>query len=309
MKHLFLETDQVRCYAQDGHDAPCCGSGQDASFPKKNQWLRGGRFSVHRHVVEDRLTGAVWCKDASPDQFPLTWREAKAVVSGMCARRTHGYSNWQLPTRALLFSLISHQYTNPALIEHHPFDNVFNGYYWTQDTCCRLPDQAWYVHLGGGRVHRGMKHGSYMLWPVCPGHQKTVDPDRGEKTRFSVEESCVHDAHTGLTWSMDANPAGRPLSWKDALLAVHTFNRNQLDGHRDWRLPNIRELESLVDLGTHSPALPIKHPFVSVQDAYWSSTTSVYEPRYAWTLYSRDGIVGVGFKPGDDFFLWPVRNA
>jgi hypothetical protein len=82
-----------------------------------------------------------------------------------------------------------------------------------------------------------------------------------------------------------------------------------LNGHCDWRLPNIRELESLVDLSAHSPALPIDHPFVSVQDTYWSSTNSVYEPRFAWALYTQDGIVGVAFKPGDGFFLWPVRNA
>lgn len=90
---------------------------------------------------------------------------------------------------------------------------------------------------------------------------------------------------------------------------VDAFNRKQFGGHPDWRLPNIRELESLVDLNAHSPAIPNDHPFVNVQDAYWSSTTSVYEPRYAWTLYSRDGIVGVGFKPHGDFYAWPVRNG
>ena len=90
---------------------------------------------------------------------------------------------------------------------------------------------------------------------------------------------------------------------------VHVFNDKNPGGVKGWRLPNVRELESLVDLSSHSPALSNDHPFINVQDAYWSSTTSVYEPRYAWALYSRDGIVGVGFKPGDDFFLWPVCSG
>lgn len=36
---------------------------------------------------------------------------------------------------------------------------------------------------------------------------------------------------------------------------------------------------------------------------YWSSTTSMYESRYAWVLYMRDGAVGVGFKPLSEFFF------
>jgi len=309
MNRRLLETDQIQCYAQEGQSIPCEASGQDASLEKIHLPSRRQRFRLSRHAAADKLTGAVWSRDANPAEYPLTWNEAMTFVADMRARQAHGYDNWQLPSRDLLFSLISHQNVNPALPGDHPFDNVFTGYYWTVDSCCRLPDQAWYVHLGGGRVHRGMKHGSYMVWPISAGNQQTVDPDRGEKVRFTADGSCVHDAHTGLTWSKDADPAGRPLTWQEALSMVHTLNRKQFGGCRDWRLPNIRELESLVDLGAHSPALRTGHPFVNIQDAYWSSTTSVYEPRYAWTLYSRDGIVGVGFKPGDDFFLWPVRSG
>jgi hypothetical protein len=132
---------------------------------------RRQRFRLSSHTVADELTGAVWSRDANPAEYPLTWNEAMAFVADMRARQVHGYDNWQLPSRDLLFSLISHQNVNPALPDDHPFDNVFTGYYWTVDSCSRLPDQAWYVHLGGGRVHRGMKHGSYMVWPISPGNQ------------------------------------------------------------------------------------------------------------------------------------------
>ena len=309
MIRYLLETDQNQCYTEDGRSAPCENSGQDGCRPKNQHPSDRQRFQVLDHVVTDNLTGAVWTRNANPVEYPLTWKEALAYVADMRVRRAHGYDNWQLPPRGLLFSLISHQKINPALPDGHPFDNVFPGYFWTADSSCRLPDQAWYVHLGGGRVHRGMKHGSYMVWPMSPGKQKAIDPGRKEKVRFTADDACIHDAPTGLTWSKDANPAGRSLTWQGALSMVATLNQEQFGGRRDWRLPNIRELESLVDLGSHSLALPTGHPFVNVQDAYWSSTTSVYEPRYAWTLYSRDGIVGVGFKPGDDFFLWPVCNG
>ena len=85
-------------------------------------------------------------------------------------------------------------------------------------------------------------------------------------------------------------------------------NRRRSAGFDDWRLPNIRERESLVEIKSHSPALPQGHPFHSIQEGYWSSTTSAYEPRYAWVLYLRYGAVGVGFKSKPDFFVWAVRS-
>ena len=63
-----------------------------------------------------------------------------------------------------------------------------------------------------------------------------------------------------------------------------------------------------MDLTRHSPALPAGHPWEDVQEGYWSSTTSRYEPRYAWVLYTRDGAVGVGFKPEATFGAWAVAG-
>ncbi|HDI60915.1 MAG TPA: DUF1566 domain-containing protein [Desulfobacteraceae bacterium] len=44
-----------------------------------------------------------------------------------------------------------------------------------------------------------------------------------------------------------------------------------------------------------------------VQDFYWSATTSAYDPCYVWGPYTRDGVVGVGYKPLKEFYFWPVR--
>lgn len=301
----LLTTDQIRCYGETGGEIPCFGTGQDAAFEKSGP-PPAARFEVLDGVVRDNTTGAVWTRNANPADFPLTWQEALVFTAEMRRQGAHGFDNWRLPSRRRLFSLISHQNVNPALPAGHPFENVFPGYYWTGETCRRLPDQAWYAHLGGGRLHRGMKHGSYMVWPVSP----LPEGDTGESgiagPRFTVDGPCVRDASTGLVWLRDADFAGRGLTWGDALSAVQALPRGKGAGGRRWRLPNIRELESLVDLGSHSPALPQGHPFLNVREAYWSSTTSVYEPRYAWALYSRDGFVGVGFKPRDDFHAWPI---
>lgn len=176
MKRHLLQTDQTACWSEDGQTVPCEGTGQDASQRPPEYSLHRRRFRVADQVVTDGTTGAVWTRDANPAEFPLSWEEANQFTADMRRRRTHGFGGWRLPSRRLLFAMISHQNINPALPEGHPFVNVFNGYYWSSETCSRLPDQAWYGHVGGGRIHRGMKHGSYMVWPVSRGDAVDADP-------------------------------------------------------------------------------------------------------------------------------------
>jgi len=281
----------------------------------------------------------MWARDAALSVFPLSWGEALEFVGEANAAGTLGYRDWRLPNRRELFSLICHDRINPALPEAHPFANVFPGYYWTSTTCCRLPTQAWYIHLGGARVFKGMKHGAYMVWPVRTaaggeakvtqtGQRRCYDahgaavacgPDGqdgalriGRKLvapRFEVADSAVLDRQTGLHWQRQADGGGQPVDWAGAFKTVAALNRRRPNGWNDWRLPSIAELESLIDLGRHSPALTSGHPFRGLEAFYWSSTTSAYETRYAWTLYLQDGALGVGFKPRAEFFVWAVRGA
>ncbi|WP_457571329.1 Lcl C-terminal domain-containing protein [Desulfovulcanus sp.] len=125
------------------------------------------------------------------------------------------------------------------------------------------------------------------------------------KPRFEVKEYKVYDHLTGLIWHIDANLSQKNISWSEALDFVHDLNKNS---RLKWRLPNINELDSLVDASQHSPALPDNHPFLHVQEAYWSSTTSGFEPDWAYVLYLHKGAVGVGYKPKPEFALWPVTN-
>lgn len=295
------------------------------------------RFVGRDQTIVDATSGLMWTRDAGCAPFPLTWYEALDAVTEFNCRTLYGYDDWRLPNRRELFSLVSHDRINPALPAGHPFINVFEGYYWSSTTCNRLPMQAWYVHLGGARVFKGMKHGSYLVWPVrtadqgsrlsgtgqrhcytadgrptdCRGTGQDGDTRTGipwPNPRFEVRQMTVVDHLTGLIWDVVADLAGRPLSWEAALQAVSTANAQQRHGHSDWRLPGVRELESLCDMATHAPALPQAHPFVQVRSFYWSASTSRYDPRYAWALYLEDGAVGVGYKPLAEFFVWAVSK-
>jgi hypothetical protein len=299
---LLLQTDQNRCFDTDGNEIDCHKSGQDGAFGRQSR-TGADRFGQSGDIVEDRWTGLLWHKNANLPGFPLHWLEAFDYIQEMNDSAAPGIRQWRLPSREELFSLVSHQNINPALPEKHPFTQVFNGYYWTRTSCSRLPNQAWYIHLGGGRVYRGMKHGAYMVWPVAGPQTRKFPPDN----RFQRQGHLVTDTKTKRTWLGEETSIRNPVTWPQALKAVDDLNENRKRGFSDWRLPNIRELESLVDITRHSPAIAAGFFSGGIQEGYWSSTTSCYEPRYAWVLYTRDGAVGVGYKPQADFYMMAVR--
>jgi hypothetical protein len=315
----------------------------DFDFLRVHQELKtdklNRRFYVENKTALDCHTGLMWSLDASLTEFPMTWSEAFDFVGNMNQERYENYGNWRLPNRRELLSLISYDLINPALPSDHPFENVFHGCYWTASTSARLPRQAWYIHFGGARVYRGIKNDSYMVWPVRSVRQEAANvyftgqhtcyDDMGNfipcnigplqhravqagiewpKPRFDVTGDTVTDYLSGLTWTRNTSFSKVFINWNDAAQLIQKMNTNMEFGFDDWRIPHIQELESLIDLGTHSPALPVDHSFTNIQDFYWSGTTSVYEPRYAWALYMKDGALGVGYKANPEFFLWPVRG-
>ncbi len=313
MKSPFTRTDQTLCYNASGNIISCTGSGQDGEQQAGMPWPEP-RFEINADAVTDFLTGLMWPRNAGMEGFPLSFSEASHAVAEMNAAGTFGFDNWHLPERSELFSLISHARMNPALPEGYPFQNVFPGYYWTATPCARFPRQAWYVHMGGGRVFKGMKQGYYMVWPVRRIENKCIQSSPSESGNFPekrfIENRCtVTDRHSGLIWTKSADIAKHPVSWEKSLTIVREMNDRNAYGHPDWRLPNIRELESLTDMRIHSPAIAASDIFTDIKDFYWSSTTSVYDPAYAWTMYSEDGNIGVGYKKNPEFHVWCVRGG
>jgi len=331
----FLQTGQRTCHDTSGREVPRPGSGQDAEFKKGIPWPEP-RFEPKGDTVLDRLTGLEWTRDANLAEFPMTWQEALDYIAGMNAEKAFGFSDWRLPNRRELRSLMSHQTRKPALPEGHPFTNVFQGWYWTSTTAAINPAYAWYVHMEGARMFYGAKDRYYLVWPVrgegsqvlaATGQRRCYDA-RGDEIlckgtgqdgefrfgipwpepRFQVVGHGVVDRLTGLCWSRKADLTGRPVTWEEALEAVAELNHRS-KGTGGWRLPNINELESLVDCSRHSPALPPNHPFEDIRDGYWSSTSSIFEPDWAWALYTAKGAVGVGQKSGAYFHVWPVCDA
>jgi hypothetical protein len=152
---------------------------------------------------------------------------------------------------------------------------------------------------------------------VCSGtgqdgeYQKGV---AGPSPRFSDnDDGTVTDNLTDLIWLQNANCFGY-RNWSTALTDSNTLNSGECDltdgsAPGDWRLPNVKELQSLIDFGNFDPALPDGHPFSGVQSYYyWSSTTSAYGTTYAWFVFLNSGYVYF-YNKAYTYSVWPVRGG
>ena len=110
------------------------------------------------------------------------------------------------------------------------------------------------------------------------------------------------DNKTGLVWQQ-----GEPgyMTWGPALSYCEGLS---LGGKTDWRLPNIKELESLTDNTRYNPAIDTAFFPGAISSDYWSSTTSVDDPDYAWFVYFSNGYV-VSYYKNDLYYVRCVRGG
>jgi len=112
----------------------------------------------------------------------------------------------------------------------------------------------------------------------CPGQDgfyRTGCPFDG---RFVDQgDGTVTDRCTGLIWQQD--PSSQKFLWCEALQYCEGLD---LGGHADWRLPNLRELQSLVDFGR--PDLAIDPVFLALPSGHWTSTTPPSFTDTAWCV-------------------------
>jgi len=133
----------------------------------------------------------------------------------------------------------------------------------------------------------------------CPSEGRFVDN----------KDDTVTDTCTGLMWqknTADVDGNGSigdedRLNWRGALKYCESLS---FAGHDDWRLPNVRELQSIVDYGRVNPAIdPI---FGALSDWHWSSSSNVLNPYLAWVVYFSGGFVTSGL---DDVGFYGYARA
>jgi hypothetical protein len=266
-------------------------------------------------TVSDNVTGLMW--QQSPDRDgngsidaadKLSYAEA---LAGAASLTLAGHSDWRLPTIKELYSLINFSGVDPdpsslSTTGLTPFldSGVFGFAYGDTGAGERIIDSQWatstlYVStvMFGERAMFGVNFadGRIKGYPADPmpglGTAKTyyVLYVRGN-TAYGVNDfanngdGTISDRATGLMWARD--DSGSAMNWGDALAWIVQKNSENYLGHADWRLPDAKELHSIVDY-TRSPDTtasaaidPLFNVSVITNKAgttdypfYWSSTT------------------------------------
>ncbi|MGR5140272.1 DUF1566 domain-containing protein [Photobacterium sp. DNB23_23_1] len=283
------------------------GFGQDAQY-------QGSAPSYTRNndgTVTDNHTGLIWAQttDTNGDgkitaADKMTYDEAVAYASNL---QLAGHSDWRVPTIKELYSLMMFDGEDPSglngagtysirpFLDHEYFgfesgdlsagERLIDSQYVSStkyvSTTMNGDETVFGVNFIDGRIKGyGMKspHGGEKTFYVMVVRGNT---DYGINDFSNNNNGTVTDNATGLTWQQADSGAG--MDWPAALEYCENL---ELAGNSNWRLPNIKELQSIVDY-TKSPGTTNSAAIDNVFEvtpifnegetldypSYWSSTT------------------------------------
>jgi len=116
-------------------------------------------------------------------------------------------------------------------------------------------------------------------------------------------DGTVTDTKTNLMWQKDT--ASGNYTWQPALSYCENLT---LASHNDWRLPNINELQSIVDYTRFDPSINTTYFPNTVSSCYWSSTTNASYPGYAWYVFFGYGYINNYGKSSYGYYVRAVRS-
>ena len=305
--YAVTDTGQNDCYSSTGSIR--CPAAHESYFGQDAQYL--GTPPIYRHngdgTVTDLSTGLVWQQDPGRK---VTLAQA---VAGAEASQLAGHDDWRLPTIKQLYSLINFQgVTGRSAPGSTPYlDTIYFAFdYGDTDAGERFIDAQFasstrYVSttMNGDDTVFGVNFadGRIKGYPVLNQRDSTEttffvryvrgNPDYGVNNFVDSDDGTITDFATGLIWSK--TDSGQGLDWEDALAWVQQQNQQNYLGHNDWRLPNAKELHSILDYSrspatTSSAAIdPIFDTTVILDEAgrnaypfYWTSTTHLDGPNH-----------------------------
>ncbi len=298
--YVVVDTGQDACYDNSGEiTCPSAGEafyGQDAQYEGNAfDYTDNGNPSTgsgQAGTVTDNNTGLMW--QQTPDFTKRSWNQAPAYCESLTLA---GHDDWRLPAIKELYSIIDYGTGWPYLDEGYfafEFDPVQdkNSQYWSSThyevgTTHGGQDTAFGVNFATGHI-KGYPTG-------MPAYVRCVRGDIYGANDFANNgDGTVSDLATGLMWQQADDGVGR--DWQDALAYAEGLD---LASYDDWRLPNAKELQSIVDYTGNYPALdPAFFDTVDADGWFWTSTSAYFSPvdtgrYYAW-------YVAFGYATGSD---------
>nr|WP_298143851.1 DUF1566 domain-containing protein [uncultured Pseudomonas sp.] len=278
------DTNQGSCFdSQRIIPCPAAGQpwhGQDAQYAGATPSYQDNADGT----LSDLVTGLMWQQRHNPDR--LDWYSARQECSAL---RLGGYADWRLPSIHELYSITDYRgavgrrpylnelfeirapdslsQTDNFASSHRPemmgqtwSATLYAGQHWDRPGM----EAAFFMNFLDGRIKQAPTRGREGLFHRC-----VRGPAWGANAFVDNQDGSVSDQASGLTWQQRDD--GRTRDWPAALAYCEALN---LAGHSDWRLPNVKELQSIVDYSRPAPAIDQRYLQLSDPAAwFWSSTT------------------------------------
>jgi hypothetical protein len=272
-----VDTGQTVCFDLT-REIPCPDPG-DSFFGQDAQYAgRAPSYIDHGDgTLTDRNTGLMWTRSPDLDgnghvdvADKLTYTDAMAYAATLDAA---GYDDWRLPTIHELYSLMDFRgvdISGPPDAwqgQRRPFlDTEFFEFGYGDTSAGERAIDAQFatstlyssttmggnltmfgVNFADGRI-KGYPAGPTPMDPSGKGYYVLfVRGEEGYGQNHLVDngDGTITDNATGLMWSRE--DSGEGMDWQEALAWVQSRNAEGYLGYSDWRLPNAKELHSLVD--------------------------------------------------------------
>jgi len=244
-------------------------------------------------TITDNVTGLMW---QQADGGEMTIENAIIYADNLVLG---GFSDWRLPTPIESFSILNHQNNNPAM------SNIFTAsaaeYWWTNKFQLGDATKVWCTNAGGG-IGNHPKAETMSAGGIKKFHARAVRdvtlPTTITNHFTDNGNGTITDNVTQLMWQKVPNP--NFFTWENALIYAEGLN---LATATDWRLPNIKELQSLNDETVSNPsANTFFFPAIGVHN-YWSSTSLPNQTTKAWYWSTIFGVTTYDTKTNTNFVI------
>ena len=323
--YAIVDTGQSKCYDNRGEIPPPRPGqpfyGQDAQFTGHPASYTLGADGL---TVRDNVTGLTWQRSPDTDgdgaltrRDKLAWTQVQALPATLNRTRFGGFDDWRVPTIKELYSLFDGRGTDPSgpmdadTSRLTPYlDTRFFKFAYGDATGERVIDSQYASstrYVGTSARGFGKLFGVNFADGRIKGYDLRMPGGGREKTFFAIcvrgnpaygtndfrdnGDGTVTDHATGLVWSK--TDSGQGMNWRDALAWVQTKNAEKFLGHDDWRLPHVKELQSIVDY-TRSPDTS-QSPAI---DPIFRCTTITNEARQVDYPFYWTGTTHAGFRGG-----------
>jgi hypothetical protein len=225
-------------------------------------------------VVTDLVTGLVWQRTVPPDE--VDWWEARDYCAALILAAA---DDWRLPSRVELVSLLEYSRVTPT-IDTEAFPDTPSAFFWSSSPV-PFSNLAFGVRFELGFIYDHDPYGSGRVRCVRGAY---LPPS----PRFEVTDEVVVDRGTGLVWQRVPFPT--QLAWLDALAACEGLT---LADHDDWRLPTLKETQTIVDDRELEPSIDVAAFPDTPPEWFWSSTVIEWPPDQGWATSYTDGYASI----------------